>query len=200
MIKDPINLSQPATRKKYRRSIKKVRSEGDSFNKNFVQNPDSGKDFEGLNIYQSKAKQEFGETLAPGRFRNGMFESDWNGDEMSIIGEESSADSFAFETSNSGYLNTSNKIIEDGEDSFQKNKSFTKELGESEEESPGNFQPKKRSMRYPNIFVITNSRRDSKRNSCKSVHSDDSTPHLYIDYEERLKSLLLIAFPENVNN
>ena len=196
MIKDPINPSQPVTRKKYRRSIKKVRGEKESFNKIFVQNSETDKDDDGFGIYESKVKQEFGETLVPGRFRNGMFEGRWNQDDMSIIGEESSADSFALESSNSGCLNSSNKIIEDGEDSFQRNKSFTKELGESEVESSGNFQPKKRSMRYPNIYVITSSRRESKRNSNKSIHSDDSTPHLYIDYEERLKSLLLIAFPD----
>ena len=197
MIPDLINPCPAIVRKKYKRSFKRcgeVQAKEGSI-RALTQNPCLDEE-DGRTGFRSNGKSEFGRNLVPGRFRNGMFESNWNGDEMTVIGEESSADSFVLETSNSECMNYTTKMSEEGEDCFGSVRSCTKDFGRADEETLAGEETQKRSIRYPKIFVSTNLRRESKRNSCKSVHSDDSTPHLYIDYEERLKSLLLSAFPD----
>jgi hypothetical protein len=140
--------------------------------------------------------EEFGKRLKPGRFRDGKFEVSREFDEMSMIGEERSEDSFVLDSVNSGSLNSTSRILEDCDEDLGKNRSSSKERPGSPQESLLEVTQVKRSRRYPNICVLTDLRSESKRNSCKSVHSDDSTPHLFVDYEERLKNLLLVAFHE----
>lgn len=196
MITDLINPCQAVIRKKYKRSFKKCGEVKETFIKTLTQNPCLAQQDERMTNYQSNEKFAFADQLVPGRFRNGLFESNWNGDEMTVIGEESSADSLVFDTSNGESLSNWRKVSEDGEDCFGYENKCSQEFGRVAEETLLVGESQKQSRRYPKIFVTTNLRRDSKRNSCKSVHSDDSTPHLYSDYEERLKSLLLIAFPD----
>lgn len=81
--------------------------------------------------------------------------------------------------------------LEDTE--YQKTTGTTKTDKSAE---PEKLSPKEKHLRHPGLYVSTDLKKNWSQLS-NSPNSVDSSPHLYIDYHDKLKNILLEYFDDN---
>lgn len=82
------------------------------------------------------------------------------------------------------------------EDNECQEKYFKSAITDIKTESETFSQDEKKHVRHPNLHVSTDLNKHRSYH-CASPNSVDSSPHLYIDYHDRLKNILLEYFDDN---